>query len=51
MKLNIIQECDSGFTQPSAVSNIRKDVFKKKVEEASIDKNSKDAGIQFRDLV
>jgi len=51
LKLNIIQECDSGFTQPSAVSNIRKDVFKKKVEEASIDKNSKDAGIQFRDLV
>lgn len=50
MKLDVINECD-GYTQPSAVSGIRRDIFKKKVEEASIDKNSKDAGLQFRDLV
>lgn len=50
MKLDVINECD-GYTQPSAVSGIRKDIFKKKVEETIIDKNSKDAGIQFRDLV
>lgn len=51
MKVNIINECDGGFTQPSAISGIRQDIFKRKVEEASIDRNSKDAGIQFRDLV
>ena len=51
LKLDVINECDGGFTQPSAVSGIRQDLFKKKVEEASIDKNSKDAGLQFRDLV
>lgn len=52
MKVDIIKECDGGFTQPSAVSGIRQDLFKKKkVEEASIDRNSKDAGSQFRDLV
>lgn len=52
MKLDIVKECDGGFTQPSAVSGIRQDIFKlKKIEEASIDTNSKDAGSQFRDLV
>lgn len=51
LKIDIIKECDGGFTQPSAISGIRKDIFKKKVEEATIDKNSKEAGIQFRDLV
>lgn len=53
MKIDIIKECDGGFTQPSAVSGIRQDIFKKKVEEAenTIDKNSKDAGSQFRDYV
>ena len=51
MKVNIINECDGGFTQPSAISGIRQDIFKRKVEESSIDRNSKDAGIQFRDLV
>lgn len=51
MKVNIINECDGGFTQPSAISGIRQDIFKRKVEEDSIDRNSKDAGIQFRDLV
>lgn len=52
MKLDIVKECDGGFTQPSAISGIRQDIFrKKKVEEATIDKNSKEAGIQFRDLV
>lgn len=53
MKIDIIKECDGGFTQPSAVSGIRQDIFKKKVEEAEniIDINSKDAGSQFRDYV
>lgn len=51
MKLDIVKECDGGFTQPSAISGIRKDLFRKKVEEASIDTNSKNAGTQFRDLV
>lgn len=51
MKLDIIKECDGGYTQPSAVSGIRQDLFKKKVEESSVDKKSNDAGIQFRDLV
>lgn len=52
MKLDIVKECDGGFTQPSAISGIRQDIFKlKKIEEASIDTNSKDAGSQFRDLV
>ena len=53
MKVDIIKECDGGFTQPSAVSGIRQDIFRrKKVEEViTIDKNSKEAGSQFRDLV
>lgn len=51
MTIDIIKECDGGFTQPSAVSGIRQDLFKKKVEENNIDKNSKDAGTQFMDYV
>lgn len=52
MRLDIVKECDGGFTQPSAVSDIRQDTFRlRKVEESTIDTNSKDAGIQFRDLV
>lgn len=51
LKLDIVKECDGGYTQPSAVSGIRQDMLKKKVEEASIDTNSRDAGSQFRDLV
>lgn len=52
LKIDIIKECDGGFTQPSAVSGIRQDLFKiKKIEEATIDKDSQDAGSQFRDLV
>ena len=31
MKVNIINECDGGFTQPSAISGIRQDIFKRKV--------------------
>lgn len=51
MTIDIIKECDGGFTQPSAVSGIRQDLFKKKVEENNIDKNSKNAGTQFMDYV
>lgn len=53
MKVDIIKECDGGFTQPSAVSGIRQDIFRRKKveEEITIDKNSKNAGSQFRDLV
>lgn len=51
MKIDIIKECDGGVTQPSAVSGIRQDLFRKKVEEATVDKNSNEAGSQFRDLV
>lgn len=52
LEVDIIKECDGGFTQPSNVSGIRQDLFKiKKIEEATIDRNSKDAGTQFRDLV
>lgn len=53
LKIDIMKECDGGFTQPSAVSGIRQDIFskKKKVEEAIIDKNSGEAGLQFRNLV
>ena len=53
MQLNIIEECDGGFTQPSAVSGIRQDIMKpkEKKEENTVNRNSKDAGIQFRDYV
>lgn len=53
MKVDIVKECDGGFTQPSAISGIRQDIFKRKKveEEITINKNSKDAGSQFRNLV
>lgn len=51
MLLDIIKECDGGFTQPSAISGIRQDLLKKKVEEDVVNKDSKDAGIQFTDYV
>lgn len=54
LKVNLIKECDGGFTQPSSISGIRQDLMipkKKKVQEYKLDRNSKDAGIQFRDYV
>lgn len=54
LKVNLIKECDGGFTQPSSISGIRQDLMipkKKKVQEYKLNRNSKDAGIQFRDYV